>query len=306
MVSVRAVCVALLLGAASMIPATVWGGDFEGVLKWQTIVVPQDALGEIVGAGATKDADKIFAVPIDKVKAAKGAQVHESTIYVKGSKVRADISGPGPEKGGYVITDVDQGTSKMVMPKQKKYIEWTKVDMEKMGKRMEAMRKAMQERLANLPPEQRKQVEGMMKGMTGPSSETKPEVKALGKTETINGMQTTGYEVKTADETAVGWVTKDHQDLMQTFAKMQKSQERMLPPNHRGGKNVRAVLAEQGLPVRVQVLDPMQYHIDELREIKQESVAADQFEVPAGYKKSTMQQMMHEPRPKGPHAPPPK
>ena len=288
MLWLRARVVMLLLGCGLVSPAVGWADSFEGTLKFRTITVPVDQLKGLTG-GST-DADKIYAIPMDKVMAAPGVKPRETTIQVKGSKVRADTGGREP--GGYVIMDVDQGTSWMIMPAQKKYIEWTKSDLKALTDKMATMQKQMQERMASMPPEQRKQMEAMMKSLPNMAGNdaAKPQVHALGKTETINGMQTKAYEVRIGDESAVGWVTQDQKDLQHTFKNLREGQEKIMSRNR--GQDIQSALADTGLPVRVQKVDHDDYHVEELVDVQRTSMNADLFSIPPGFEKTTPQQMM--------------
>jgi len=292
--SLRAQVVMLLLGCGLASPMTGRADGFEGTLKFRTVSVPIDQLKGLTDGGSA-DADKLYAIPIDKVMAVPGVKPRETTIQVKGSKVRADTGGREPD--GYVIMDIDQGTSWMVMPAQKKYVEWTKADLKALADKMGEMQKQMQERMAGMPPEQRKQMEAMMKSMPGAagSDAPKPQVRALGKTQTINGMQTTAYEVRIGDDTAVGWVTQDQKDLQRTFKKLREGEEKMMSRNP--GPGLQSALADNGLPVRVQKVERTDYRIEELVDVQRMPMAVELFAIPAGFEKTTPQQLMQHGRP---------
>jgi uncharacterized protein DUF4412 len=287
MLSTRAQ-VALLLGCCLLAPTVGWADGFEGTLKFRTITVPTDQLKGLTEGGST-DTQKVYAIPMDKLLTAPGVKPRESVIQVRGSKVRANTGGRDPD--GYVIMDVDQGTSLMVMPAQKKYVEWSKADMKELTDKMSAMQKQMKERMAGLPPEQRKQMEAMMKNLPDASGNApQPQVRALGKTQTINGMQTSAYEVRIGDESAIGWVTKDQKDLQHTFKNLREGEEKMM--SHNPGKGIQAALADNGLPIRVQKVDKDEYRVEELIDVQRTPMSADLFSVPAGFEKTTPQQMM--------------
>jgi len=272
-----------------------FAADFEGTIKLRALSVDTKQLSSLVGEQSTTDAAKLFAIPMDKLLALKGQansslQVLEPTIAIKGAKVRAD--GVGREHDQYVLMDLDKKTTWLVMPKDKKYFEWSAADVQALNTKMEAMQKELESRLATLPPEQRKQVEAMMKGMPGGSGAApKVDLRPLGTTETINGMSATAFEVRNGGEQSVGWVTQEHKDLMQAFKALQESQEKMTPGHH-GQKSDRLLLAERGLPVRVQTLDGGQYRVEDVLDVKKQAVPADLFTIPAGFEKTTGQQMM--------------
>ena len=286
--SLRAQIATLLLGCGLVAPTVGWADGFEGTLKFRTISVPVDQLTGLTAGGST-DAEKVYAIPIDKLLAVPGVKPRETSIQVKGSKVRANTGGHDPD--GYVIMDLDQGTTWMVMPGQKKYVEWTKTDMKTLTDKMAAMQKQMQERMAGMPPEQRKQMETMMKNLPGAPGSTPPtpQVRALGKTQTINGMHSSADEVRVGDETAVGWVTQDQKELQGTFKRLREGEEKMM--SHSSGKGLQSALADNGLPVRVQKVDQGDYRVEELVDVQRTPMSADLFSVPAGFEKTTPQQL---------------
>lgn len=288
--------VALLLSCCLVAPTVGLADGFEGTLKFRTITVPIDKLKGLTEGGST-DTQHVYAIPMDKLLAAPGVKPRESVIQVRGSKVRANTGGRDPD--GYVIMDVDQGTSLMVMPGQKKYIEWTKADMKELTDKMSEMQKQMKARIAELPPEQRKQMEAMMKNLPDASGKApQPQVRALDKTQTINGMQTSAYEVRIGDESAIGWVTKDQKDLQHTFKNLREGEEKMM--SHNPGKGIQAALADKGLPIRVQKVDKDEYRVEELIDVQRTPMNADLFSVPAGFEKTTPQQMMRHEQPGNP------
>jgi len=122
------------------------------------------------------------------------------------------------------------------------------------------------------------------------SAAPQPQVHALGKTQTINGMQTNAYEVRVGDESALGWVTKDQKDLQHTFKNLREGEAKMM--SHNPGKGIQAALADNGLPIRVQKVDKDEYRVEELVEVQRTPMSADLFSVPAGFEKTTPQQMM--------------
>jgi hypothetical protein len=295
----RTFTVALILCWPLIAPITASAEGFEGTLKVRTISVDTEHLSALLNGKPATDPQSVFAIPVDKLLALKGTagsgvEVTEPTISIKGSKLRAE--NVGRERDEYMIMDLDSGTSWMVMPKDKQYVEWTKADTEAMANKMEEMRKAMDERMAKLPPEQRQQMEAMMKGIHGmpgaPAEAPKVEVHPLGKSQTVDGMQTTGYEARQGTETAEAWVTQDYKELQHTFHAMQENMRKMAPGRKPGEKDIRAALAEYGLPVRVQALDGRQYRVEDLVEVQKKGVADDLFAVPAGFQKKTPQGMM--------------
>lgn len=274
------------LGLMLAVPAPMLG--FEGTLKLRSVAVERDALAKVNG-GKAPDAEQTLAIMPDKLLAAKDAdpQVFESYMYVSGPKVRMDAP---LEKGkeGYAIIDTEKNTTWFVVPSEKRYIEWSEADAKAMGDKMAQLEKMMKERMGSLPPEQRAQAEAILKNMKGAGeSGPKVDVKATGRTQTVNGMKVVGYEVKTDDETLVGWVTQDEPELSKMLRTVQERMEKMTPPAMRGRQAARTSLTEKGFPVMVQTLAPDHYRVEEITSVEKKPVAADLFVIPKDYAKTT-------------------
>jgi hypothetical protein len=283
------------LGAALILTAPVAVFGFEGTLKLRTVLVDRSQLAKVTG-GAVPDPAQALAITPKQILDAKdaGGQSRESMVYVSGNKVRMDTP-LEKNKDGYAIVDTDKNTTWFVVPSEKRYIEWSEADAKAMGEKMVQMEKMLKERMATLPPEQRAQVETMLKKMkAGNEGEGAPkvDVKATGKTETINGMESAAFEVKTGDETLLGWVTQDQPELAKMLRNVQQRMEKMTPPSMRGRQSARTAIGEKGFPVRVQTLDPEHYRIEEVLAVEKKNVPADLFVVPKDFTKTTAREAM--------------
>lgn len=271
---------ALLLGASAAGAA-----GFEGTLKLRTVSIERAAADKLA-----KDGNVLALTPAQLLAAKDSdAQQRESTVYVRGTTVRMDTP-LEKNKDGYAIVDVDKGTTWFVVPSEKRYIEWSEADTKAMSEKMVQVEKMMKERMGSLPPEQRKQVEAMLKNMKGPGGEDGPpqvELKALDKTQTVNGMPTTAFEAKAGDETIIGWITQEQPELSQALRTVQMKMEKMTPPALRGRQAARNALSAKGFPVMVQTLDPQSYRIEEVLDVEAKPVSADLFTVPKDFAKTT-------------------
>jgi hypothetical protein len=151
------------------------------------------------------------------------------------------------------------------------------------------MRKTMEARMEKMPPEQRKQVEAMLKNM-GPAEGAPPAppiaARALDRTQTINGRAVSAYEAVDGDTTVIGWVTKDRPGLDKTLREVSDRMEEMTPKSMRR-ETVRDVLQDKGLPVLVQTLQGGRYRIEEVVAVEEKPVPADLFALPKDYAKTT-------------------
>jgi hypothetical protein len=88
-------------------------------------------------------------------------------VQITPQRMRADIDGPnGPTT---VVFDGTKQVLYMINTARKTYNEMTKADAEQMGSQLSGAMAQMQEALKNLPPEQRAQMEAMMKGRGMPA-----------------------------------------------------------------------------------------------------------------------------------------
>ncbi len=277
---------AILVAVVLVAPGIAIG--FEGSMSFRTILVQRDQLANLKTDKPSPEPEKAFAIPTTELLSLtgpSGAKVSSMKVYVNGSKVRAEV--PGTD-GGYFIVDTEKNTTLLVVPKDKKCIEWTAKDSEAFADSMARMQKEMErmarEKLPSLPPEQRQQVEKMLKEQgVGAAATTKVDVRPLGEKQTINGMETAGYEIKLENEKTLAWVTQDQPELGKLHRTVQEQMEKMIPPAGRSRQRASTALAQHGLPVMVQTLGPEQYVVQELVAVTAEPLAGDLFTVPADY-----------------------
>jgi hypothetical protein len=281
--------------AAVLLTAPAAAQGFEGTLKLRTVVVDRAQLGKVTGAKAP-DTDQALAITAAQLLDAKdaGAEMRESMVYVNAAKVRMDLP-LEKNKQGYAIIDTEKDTTWFVIPGEKRYIEWSQADAKVMSEKMAQLEKMMKERMATLPPEQRAQVEAMLKKMQGPAEgEAAPgaALKATGKTETVNGYKAAGYQVQSGDEIMLGWVTQEQPEIAATLQTVQSRLEKMTPASLRGRQAARNALGEKGLPVRVHTLDPAHYRVEEVVAIEKKTLTADVFALPKDFAKTTARDAM--------------
>ncbi len=274
------ILVALLATAGS-------AAAFDGSIKLRTMAVSTDQLAAANGGKVPDAAATLKLMPEALLKDAK-PDVKESTVYVSGKKVRMDAPLEG-NRAGYAIIDLDKGLTWFVVPAEKRYIEWSEADATAMADKMKQLRKMMDERMAKMPPDQRTQMEAMMKNMGPPDGEAKAApitTKSLDRSQTINGMKATAYEAVDGDATVIGWVTQDRPGLDKTLREVSERMEQMTPASMRK-ETVRKVLQDKGLPVLVQTLQGGRYRIEEVLAVEEKPVPAELFVVPADFARTT-------------------
>lgn len=291
---------ALVMAGALLFSATAAIG-FDGSLKIRTVGAPMEALsgGE---KGKKPDTAVLLAMtPADLLaKAGDQAVAQEATVYVSGSKVRMDAP-VGQGKDGSVIV-FENGTTWLVSPEEKQYIEWTQADAKIASERMAAFKKALREQLPQLEPAKRKEAEAVLARME--ASEKKPAVTltALGTKQTISGMQTTAYKAVEGPTTVVGWITEEQPALSEALRMVTERMRKVAGPTSQK-PSVRELMQGKGLPVMVQTVEPEGYRIEEVLSIDTKPVPASLFAAPKNFKKITgtevLNQMMGGPPPPG-------
>ena len=182
-----------------------------------------------------------------------------------------------------MILRMDQEKIYNVDPAKKTYSEMTFAEMEAYAKKAGDKMAAFREKIKNLPPDQRKQMEGMAGLMGG--AEAPVEVSATGEKKTIAGFACTRYLMKRGDkEMMTLWVTKD----VTGFDNLRKDLMEF-------GKRTAALTNMSGLSEAYQKIDgfPMETEMDMMgkmtmvvTKVEKRSTPAGEFSVPAGYTKT--------------------
>ena len=271
-----------------LLPSATQAQDFEGVIEQRTISLDNDALAELMSDFEETDiedeakymrwmAEQILAIPVDELTQSGAAELEEMTLYVKGEKIRTDIQGD-EMPFDYMIMDSKSGTMLMVSEAGKFYVEWSA--------------EAMQELMGGMGVDQ-----DMMEKASGKPA-GRPEIRALGKTEDVNGVQCEAYMIEHEGRFTVGWISKEHQDLHESFKAYAEKMESMYGEDEKGSSDL---LWEKGLPVRIQTLYGGyhggyyggfdSYEIEDMVSVERKSISSDLFEVPAGYSEKSMQEL---------------
>jgi hypothetical protein len=223
-------------------------------------------------------------------------------VWVEKDKIRMDISAEG--RKAFFIYRKDKDAIFTVDPANKSYVEMTRADAQKVGEHMQEMRAKMQEAMKNMPPEQRAMMEKMMGGEAPPATEpaAKIEYRKKGKGK-VGSRAVTEYEVlRSGEKTAKAYVTEfgDFQLSRDDFAVIKDLMAfyQSLAQNLKIGAMAQLgdidlyqdMDAFPGFPVRMVALDAAgkeKTRVD-IAGVKKGSVAASQFEVPAGFERKKL------------------
>ncbi len=187
--------------------------------------------------------------------------------------------------GDFTVIRIDQEKIYTVNVKDKTYSVSTFAELEEMGKKMNAQMDQMQEQMKNMPAEQRKMMEKMLGGkMAGSQKESKIDVVKTGEKKSISGFACTRYSVKREGKEEVSlWVTQDVRGFSAMRQDMLEQTKRMASMTPSGLKGLsEAMMKIDGFPIVTEMGTMMKSTVTK---IEMKSVAASEFEVPAGYTK---------------------
>lgn len=222
-----------------------------------------------------------------------------SQIYVLGSKVRMES---GAAQDGGAIYDAATHTMTVLMPERQAYMVLDKRSAAEMGAQMQEAEQKIKGRMANLPPEQRAMMEKMMAQGGAMGGQTQITVKDLGSSETVAGhhckdMQivtngTAGLKMCVAPmssldipSSATATLNAMRGDMMQIMSSMgPMAQAYSTIENVDGFAIKREVPHREGFTVVTGT--------ETLKTISNTAPAAGLFEIPAGYHKTSMRQML--------------
>ena len=197
---------------------------------------------------------------------------------------------------GVMIIRLDKQVMYNIDVKKKTYSEMTFADLEKMSKKagakMDEAMSEMQKSLKDMPEEQRKMVEQMMKNRMPSKGEKAPKVDVTksGEKQTISGYACTKYIVREGGKDLLSlWTTKDVKGFEGMRKDMEGFQKRMMSMDPRGGEGLAAAMGKiDGFPIQTDMPGGMKQMVTK---IERRSMRDDLFEIPAGYKKVNAMKM---------------
>ena len=247
------------------------------------------AVALYVVTGVAQAADGVLLV--QKMTTAGGTpQTHQ--IHIESKRMRAESVGPRGEKQTVIFDGAKQVLS-IVDSERKTYTEMTKAEIEALGGQMAGMMAQMEQQLKSLPPEQRAQVEAMMKGRgMGAVGAPKIEYKKVG-TDTVGKWTCDKYEgyadgkktsdLCTVDPKVLGFSAADFaitRELADFFKKLMPAGAAQMfsigTPEDQGFS---------GIPVRSVVTVGGRQMTSEITEVSRQTFPDSIFQVPAGYQK---------------------
>jgi hypothetical protein len=212
------------------------------------------------------------------------------------------------------ITQIDYQQRAYTTATAKEYAEMMRQGMQEMGQAMGQMQSQMKEieaQLKDLPPEQRKQIEAMMRQMQQPQgggqaagaaancTPDRVDVRRSGKNATIAGYAATGYEVLSngvpdSEVFIAPAITAareiDPQKLERMMREMLQAMPHCPPRGQMSGADPAWKLMKEGYPVRTVEKDGR--GAVEVVKAESRAIAAGEFQPPAGFAKKSLRELM--------------
>lgn len=228
-------------------------------------------------------------------KTTTGAKIETRQMQIERTRMRAEVTGPTGDLLTMIFDNAKQ-TLWILNVTKKTYSELTKADADAMGGQIAGAAAQMQEAMRGMTPEQRAQMEAMMRGrgLGGPPAQTQTEYRRAGtdrvgrwacnKYDGYRGGQKTA-EVCTVEPTAMGLVAADFEVAKQ----MADFFARLVPQASDsvfkvGGADPQGYT---GVPVRrVTSFGPRQTTA-EITEAVRQTFPESTFAVPADFQKET-------------------
>ena len=197
-------------------------------------------------------------------------------------------------------TLIKNGTFYIVDDEDKSYIMFDKATMEQLAQKISAAMEKMKEQLAQLPPEQRAQMEQMMPGMAGGDRKWIVEAVDTGKSDKVDGRSCRLWDIKREgdldDQICVVPYSalpgkENFQAMFANFAKVFEEMAKSVPMLAGMMTNEFSAQAKvNGFPVRTRGYENGTLGDDEqvMKVWREEAIPASMFEIPAGYKQKQM------------------
>jgi hypothetical protein len=284
----------------------------EASMRNRTRVLGGLVLAAVLGVGAEATAGWLVEQAVRGLGDAGRQQ-----IMIQANRLKTVMLGPdgGPmqafilDLNASTITQVDYAQRQYVSVPVQEYVDALAGMMQAASGQVAEAMKAMQEQLKSLPPEQRKQVEAMMRqqmpsggagAVGGPCVEPRREIRRTGQQATIAGYPAVRYEVLADGQlesevwVAPGLALGRELDLRR-FEQIAAALSRLAGcgPGQAGGAGADPSwkLAAEGYPVRSVYKGAGGATVEVVR-AESRSIPASEFQPPAGFARKTLQEQL--------------
>jgi hypothetical protein len=224
-----------------------------------------------------------------------GGTTTTTQVQIERTRMRTEVAGADPQ---VVVFDGAKQVVYIITPSRKSYVEITRAQVEQMGAMVSGLMGQMQAQMANLPPEQRAQMEAMMRGrgmgMAGAAASPTTYKRtgsdrvgkwACDKYEGYRGGQKVS-ELCTAAPAAIGVTAADFavtEQLAEFIGAVMPQARDRVSVLGRGGAD-----GYTGFPIRSIVTVGDQATTTELTEVSRQTFSDAVFAIPAGFQKQAM------------------
>ncbi len=243
-----------------------------------------------VAVGSLQAADGVLIVE----HVTSGGNTRTTEMQLERTRMRTELSSGAAGKQVMVFDGAKQVLD-MINLDKKTYIEMTKADVERLASQAQGAMARMQEQVAKMPPEQRKQMEALMKGRGMAATPAKTEYKKVGSGQVgkwacdkyegyQNGQKIS--ELCTVDPRILGLTMTDFAVAEQAAAFFKSAVPQGTNQFFGIGK-----IEDQGFsgfPVRSVFTFAGQQTTTELSEVSRQTFADALFAVPAGFTKQVL------------------
>jgi hypothetical protein len=227
-------------------------------------------------------------------KATSGGKTQINQIQIEKDRMRAETAGPTGEKQTVVFDGVKQ-VLWIINDGRKTYSEMTKADVDRMGGQMSDAMVRIQEQLKSLPPDQRAQIEGLMKGRGapgGPNGEAAKTAYRKTGTDKVGAWTCDAYEGSQNNQKVAELCTVEPRTLGLAMADFQVTKQMMdffskLAPQGADRMFTVGTPEDQGfsgVPVRrINFRNGQQQSMTEISEVRRQTFPDSMFELPPGF-----------------------
>jgi hypothetical protein len=222
-------------------------------------------------------------------------QPQVNKMWFDGGRMRTENGGQGE---GAVAIFKDQAMY-VLNPQSKSYRKIDKATVDQLSAQLAQARKQMEAAMQNMPPERRAMMEKMMGGAGGAAAQAPKRVlKNTGRTETVAGIKCTVWEASAGGQkeeelcAAPPSAITGGDEMMQTLrdvGEMLKGFTQAFPAGSKANNAWSDMDSIKGLPILTRSFDGGKVTSEtRLAAVRKESIAASQFDVPAGYTEKKM------------------
>jgi hypothetical protein len=233
----------------------------------------------------------------------KNGSIENSEVYLKDDKVVMK------DKKFTVLFDASKETFTNIDHKKQEYMVLTKQELITIKQQMQQMMTMMQSQIQNMPEEQKAMIEKTMKGFGNNSEPLDYDFKKTG-SDQVKNWTTTSYEITESGVTTskveiasfeeIGVDKNDFNGMKKLisffneyFADMAKNMSSSQSIGFFGFSTEESPIFNSGVPVKIEYIENGNPTIESIvQEISDEGISSEIFEIPSGYRKTSLDQMI--------------